>query len=158
MKFKFCWTAIIWCIYNLHSFFLKKVNRLLVGFVTVSLDLYMVIDVWQYQTRFKHARTFLKTFKKSFLTVVFCGSSRKSDCLNWKSQRLLPLRVLCCRKMLECGMLERDTKALRRNSAVLCKQLVVDELLIQSLQADGILTENMAETIMVCEHRYFATN
>uniref|UniRef100_A0A3B3Y0E1 Caspase 2, apoptosis-related cysteine peptidase n=1 Tax=Poecilia mexicana TaxID=48701 RepID=A0A3B3Y0E1_9TELE len=51
-------------------------------------------------------------------------------------------------KMLECGMLERDKKALRRNSAVLCKQLVVDELLIQSLQADGILTENMAETIM----------
>uniref|UniRef100_A0A3P9P0A3 Caspase-2 n=1 Tax=Poecilia reticulata TaxID=8081 RepID=A0A3P9P0A3_POERE len=50
--------------------------------------------------------------------------------------------------MLECGMLERDQKALRRNSAVLCKQLVVDELLIQSLQADGILTENMAETIM----------
>ncbi|XP_043972869.1 caspase-2 isoform X3 [Gambusia affinis] len=50
--------------------------------------------------------------------------------------------------MLECGMLERDKKALRRNSAVLCKQLVVDELLIQSLQADGILTENMAETIM----------
>ncbi|XP_032411830.1 caspase-2 isoform X2 [Xiphophorus hellerii] len=50
--------------------------------------------------------------------------------------------------MLECGMLERDKKALQRNSAVLCKQLVVDELLIQSLQADGILTENMAETIM----------
>lgn len=45
-------------------------------------------------------------------------------------------------------MLERDKNALRRNSAVLCKQLVVDELLIQSLQADGILTENMAETIM----------
>lgn len=57
-------------------------------------------------------------------------------------------RNVCCRKMLECGMLERDKNALRRNSAVLCKQLVVDELLIQSLQADGILTENMAETIM----------
>ncbi|KAM4735893.1 caspase-2 isoform 2-T2 [Anableps anableps] len=50
--------------------------------------------------------------------------------------------------MLECGMLERDKKALRRNSAVLCKQLVVDELLIQLLQADDILTESMAETIM----------
>ncbi|XP_047217619.1 caspase-2 isoform X6 [Girardinichthys multiradiatus] len=50
--------------------------------------------------------------------------------------------------MLECGMLERDKNALRRNSAVLCKQLVVDELLIQLLQADGILTESMAETIM----------
>ncbi|XP_054903691.1 caspase-2 isoform X7 [Poeciliopsis prolifica] len=50
--------------------------------------------------------------------------------------------------MLECGMLERDKKALQRNSAVLCKQLVVDELFIQLLQADGILTENMAETIM----------
>ncbi|MEQ2252159.1 hypothetical protein ILYODFUR_018867, partial [Ilyodon furcidens] len=57
-------------------------------------------------------------------------------------------RNVCCREMLECGMLERDKNALRRNSAVLCKQLVVDELLIQSLQADGILTESMAETIM----------
>ncbi|KAM6910283.1 caspase-2 [Xenentodon cancila] len=50
--------------------------------------------------------------------------------------------------MLECGMLERDRLALRRRSAVLCKQLVVDELLIQSLQADDILTESMAESIM----------
>ncbi|XP_035991012.1 caspase-2 isoform X4 [Fundulus heteroclitus] len=50
--------------------------------------------------------------------------------------------------MLECGMLERHKKALQRNSAVLCKELVVDELLTQSLHADGILTENMAETIM----------
>ncbi|KAL3980600.1 heterogeneous nuclear ribonucleoprotein A1/A3 [Sarotherodon galilaeus] len=50
--------------------------------------------------------------------------------------------------MLECGMLERDRQALRRNSAILCRQLVVDELLIQSLQADDILTESMAESIM----------
>ncbi|XP_070768233.1 caspase-2 isoform X4 [Enoplosus armatus] len=50
--------------------------------------------------------------------------------------------------MLECGMLERDSRALRRRSAILCKQLVVDELLIQSLQADDILTESMAEGIM----------
>ncbi|XP_018538232.1 caspase-2 isoform X1 [Lates calcarifer] len=50
--------------------------------------------------------------------------------------------------MLECGMLERDRQTLRRRSAVLCKQLVVDELLIQSLQADDILTESMAESIM----------
>nr|XP_046255187.1 caspase-2 isoform X2 [Scatophagus argus] len=50
--------------------------------------------------------------------------------------------------MLECGMLERDSRALRRRSAILCKQLVVDELLIQSLQADGILTESMAESIL----------
>ncbi|XP_041797942.1 caspase-2 isoform X1 [Chelmon rostratus] len=50
--------------------------------------------------------------------------------------------------MLECGMLERDSRALRRRSAILCKQLVVDELLIQSLQADDILTEGMAESIM----------
>ncbi|XP_034409725.1 caspase-2 isoform X2 [Cyclopterus lumpus] len=50
--------------------------------------------------------------------------------------------------MLECGMLERDRCALRRRSAILCKQLVVDELLIQSLQADNILTESMAENIM----------
>ncbi|XP_042078081.1 caspase-2 isoform X4 [Haplochromis burtoni] len=50
--------------------------------------------------------------------------------------------------MLECGMMERDRQALRRNSAILCRQLVVDELLIQSLQADDILTESMAESIM----------
>ena len=56
----------------------------------------------------------------------------------------------CWSKMLECGMLEQDRRALRRRSAVLCKQLVVDELLIQSLQADDILTESMAEGIMVC--------
>lgn len=53
--------------------------------------------------------------------------------------------------MLECGMLERDRQTLKRRSAVLCKQLVVDEMLIQSLQADDILTENMAESVMVCE-------
>lgn len=53
-------------------------------------------------------------------------------------------------KMLECGMLERDRQALRRNSAILCRELVVDELLIQSLHADDILTESMAESIMVC--------
>lgn len=45
-------------------------------------------------------------------------------------------------------MLEQDRRALRRRSAVLCKQLVVDELLIQFLQADEILTESMAESIM----------
>ncbi|CAK6966194.1 caspase-2 isoform X5 [Scomber scombrus] len=50
--------------------------------------------------------------------------------------------------MLECGMLERDRQALRRRSVVLCKQMVVDELLIQSLQADNILTEGMADNIM----------
>ncbi|XP_023009598.1 caspase-2 isoform X7 [Maylandia zebra] len=50
--------------------------------------------------------------------------------------------------MLECGMMERDRQALRRNSAILCRQLVVDELLIQSLQAEDILTESMAESIM----------
>ncbi|XP_029359891.1 caspase-2 isoform X3 [Echeneis naucrates] len=50
--------------------------------------------------------------------------------------------------MLECGMLDRDRQTLRRCSAVLCKQLVVDEVLIQSLQADDILTESMAEIVM----------
>ncbi|KAM8868798.1 caspase-2 isoform 2-T3 [Spinachia spinachia] len=50
--------------------------------------------------------------------------------------------------MLECGMLERDKRALVSRSAILLKQLVVDELLIQSLQADEILTEGMAENIM----------
>lgn len=45
-------------------------------------------------------------------------------------------------------MQEQDRRALQRNTAVLCKQLVVDELLIQLLQADSILTESMAEGIM----------
>uniref|UniRef100_A0A8C6SE94 Caspase-2 n=1 Tax=Neogobius melanostomus TaxID=47308 RepID=A0A8C6SE94_9GOBI len=51
--------------------------------------------------------------------------------------------------MPECGMLTRDRKALQRCSVVLCKQMVVDEVLIQSLQADDILTESMAESLMV---------
>nr|XP_020466443.1 caspase-2 isoform X7 [Monopterus albus] len=50
--------------------------------------------------------------------------------------------------MLECGMLERDRQTIRRCSVVLCKQLVVDAMLIQSLQADDILTESMAESIL----------
>uniref|UniRef100_A0A3P8SDR6 Caspase-2 n=1 Tax=Amphiprion percula TaxID=161767 RepID=A0A3P8SDR6_AMPPE len=50
--------------------------------------------------------------------------------------------------MLECGMSARDRQALKRRSADLCKQLVVDELLVQSLQADSILTESMAESIL----------
>ncbi|XP_075965121.1 caspase-2 isoform X2 [Anarhichas minor] len=53
--------------------------------------------------------------------------------------------------MLECGMLERDSRALRTRSTILCKQLVVDELLIQYLQADSILTESMAESIMAAQ-------
>lgn len=65
------------------------------------------------------------------------------------------LYPVCWSKMLECGMLERDIRTLRRRSAVFCKQLVVDELLIQSLQADDILTESMAESILVCEHWLF---
>ncbi|CAL1610931.1 unnamed protein product [Knipowitschia caucasica] len=50
--------------------------------------------------------------------------------------------------MLECGMLKRDKKALQKCSAILCKQMVVDEMLIQSLQAEDILTESMAESVM----------
>ncbi|XP_074509429.1 caspase-2 isoform X3 [Sebastes fasciatus] len=60
----------------------------------------------------------------------------------------LALYPVCWSNMLECGMLEQDRRALRRRSAILCKQLVVDELLIQSLQAEDILTESMAESIM----------
>lgn len=55
--------------------------------------------------------------------------------------------------MLECGMLERDARALQRCSAVLCRQLVVDELII-FLQMDNILTENMVERIMVGHYWY----
>lgn len=61
------------------------------------------------------------------------------------------LKMFLRSKMLHCGMREEDARTLRRQSAVLCKQLVVDELLIQCLQADEILTESMAESIMVCE-------
>uniref|UniRef100_H3CRJ0 Caspase-2 n=1 Tax=Tetraodon nigroviridis TaxID=99883 RepID=H3CRJ0_TETNG len=50
--------------------------------------------------------------------------------------------------MLQCGMVERDAQALKKQSAVLFKQLVVDELLIQFLQADDILTDSMAESIL----------
>ncbi|XP_056142754.1 caspase-2 isoform X2 [Lampris incognitus] len=50
--------------------------------------------------------------------------------------------------MSECGMQKRDRIALLKRSVVLCKEMVVDELLIQSLQADEILTENMAEEIL----------
>ncbi|KAG5856296.1 hypothetical protein ANANG_G00006510 [Anguilla anguilla] len=49
----------------------------------------------------------------------------------------------------ECGMLERDKTALRKCNVKLCKEMVVDELLVQILQTDGILTDNMAESILV---------
>lgn len=45
-------------------------------------------------------------------------------------------------------MLEKDRRTLQRSSAHLLKQLVVDALLLQSLQAEDILTESMAESIM----------
>lgn len=50
----------------------------------------------------------------------------------------------------ECGMNERERLALRRNSVTLCKEMVVDDLLVQCLQRDEVLTDNMAESIMVC--------
>lgn len=46
-------------------------------------------------------------------------------------------------------MKERDKQVLKERSVVLCKEMVVDELLIQFLQADNILTDNMAESILV---------
>uniref|UniRef100_A0A8C7GP05 Caspase-2 n=1 Tax=Oncorhynchus kisutch TaxID=8019 RepID=A0A8C7GP05_ONCKI len=49
----------------------------------------------------------------------------------------------------ECGMLERDRRGLRKCSVTLCKEMVVDELFIQSLQTDDILTDSMAESILV---------
>ncbi|XP_016419270.1 caspase-2-like isoform X1 [Sinocyclocheilus rhinocerous] len=48
----------------------------------------------------------------------------------------------------DCGMKEWERLALRKNSVTILQDLVVDDLLIQCLQQDGILTENMAETIM----------
>ncbi|XP_076844656.1 caspase-2 isoform X2 [Brachyhypopomus gauderio] len=48
----------------------------------------------------------------------------------------------------ECGMKARDKTALRKNSVALLRELVVDELLIQILQADDVLTEGMAETVL----------
>jgi hypothetical protein len=55
--------------------------------------------------------------------------------------------------MLQCGMSERDKRTLRKLSAVLCKQMVVDAQLVQSLQADEILNDEMAESILVREWR-----
>lgn len=61
-----------------------------------------------------------------------------------------PLCVCVCQgKMLECGMLERDRQTLKRRSASLLKHLMVDEMLLMLLQAEDILTGNMAESIMV---------
>ncbi|XP_077577802.1 caspase-2 isoform X2 [Stigmatopora nigra] len=51
--------------------------------------------------------------------------------------------------MLGCGMLERDAQALRGRSFALLKQLVVDEVLVQFLQEDNILTDIMAEEILL---------
>ncbi|XP_077064782.1 caspase-2 isoform X2 [Siphateles boraxobius] len=48
----------------------------------------------------------------------------------------------------DCGMKEWERLALRKNSVTMLQDLVVDDLLIQCLQQDGILTENMAESIM----------
>ncbi|XP_072534873.1 LOW QUALITY PROTEIN: caspase-2 [Salminus brasiliensis] len=48
----------------------------------------------------------------------------------------------------ECGMKERDKLALKKNSVALCREMVVDELLIQFLQAEDVLTEGMAEGIL----------
>ncbi|XP_056458588.1 caspase-2 isoform X1 [Gadus chalcogrammus] len=50
--------------------------------------------------------------------------------------------------MLQCGMSERDKRTLRKLSAVLCKQMVVDAQLVQSLQADEILNDEMAESVL----------
>lgn len=47
-------------------------------------------------------------------------------------------------------MLERDKRGLRKYAVTLCKEMVVDELFIQSLQTDDILTDSMAESILVC--------
>ncbi|KAL0985127.1 hypothetical protein UPYG_G00153230 [Umbra pygmaea] len=48
----------------------------------------------------------------------------------------------------EYCMLERDKRALKKNSTALCKDMVVDEMLIQCLQQDDILTDSMAENIL----------
>ncbi|XP_067257761.1 caspase-2 isoform X1 [Chanodichthys erythropterus] len=48
----------------------------------------------------------------------------------------------------ECGMKEWERLALRKNSVTMLQDLVVDDLLIQCLQQDGILTDSMAESIM----------
>ena len=46
-------------------------------------------------------------------------------------------------------MKERDKQVLKKRSVALCKEMVVDELLIQYLQAESILTDSMAESILV---------
>lgn len=73
----------------------------------------------------------------------------RRPCVTW----LVPMSTVCvcvCQgKMLECGMLERDRQTLKRRSASLLKHLMVDEMLLMLLQAEDILTGNMAESIMV---------
>ncbi|XP_020783687.2 caspase-2 isoform X2 [Boleophthalmus pectinirostris] len=77
------------------------------------------------------------------LTLVAC-----TQCRSLKEDFIIEKKWFNTPKMLECGMSKRDRKALQKCSAVLCKQMVVDEMLIQSLQADDILTESMAEGVM----------
>ncbi|TRY86472.1 hypothetical protein DNTS_001097 [Danionella cerebrum] len=48
----------------------------------------------------------------------------------------------------ECGMKKWERLALRKNSVMLLKDLVVDDLLIQCLRQDEVLTENLMERIM----------
>uniref|UniRef100_A0AAY3ZW86 Caspase 2 n=1 Tax=Denticeps clupeoides TaxID=299321 RepID=A0AAY3ZW86_9TELE len=48
----------------------------------------------------------------------------------------------------EYGMKERDKRILKERSVVLCREMVVEEILIQTLQTRGILTNSMAEEIL----------
>uniref|UniRef100_A0A673AF77 Caspase 2, apoptosis-related cysteine peptidase n=1 Tax=Sphaeramia orbicularis TaxID=375764 RepID=A0A673AF77_9TELE len=50
--------------------------------------------------------------------------------------------------MKECGMLERDRQTLRKYSAILGREMEVDEQFILSLRAANILTDSNVQTLM----------
>ncbi|KAJ8005164.1 hypothetical protein DPEC_G00143800 [Dallia pectoralis] len=56
-----------------------------------------------------------------------------------------------CSMLGEYGMREAERTALRKNSVTLCKEMVVDELFIQCLQTEQILTDSMAESILAAQ-------
>ncbi|XP_018590674.2 caspase-2 isoform X2 [Scleropages formosus] len=61
----------------------------------------------------------------------------------------LPPAVPRCSMLGQCRMQDGERWALRTCTAALGDQLVVDEHLVQILLADGIITESMAEAILV---------
>ncbi|KAG5270802.1 hypothetical protein AALO_G00172480 [Alosa alosa] len=78
-----------------------------------------------------------------------CAFQVQSSPVNWPINWITNIYINTAHRMLgECGMKEREKQVLKKRSVALCKEMVVDELLVQFLQAENILTENMAESIL----------